>query len=149
DDVLKEAFSYPTMGGNTPPMSPPGKTKYSTHSILGPNSAFGDTNPGVTSLFPGTSLNSESRKQSEQSKWLYRDPSGNIQGPFSSQEMNDWYKGGFFVLSLLVKRVEDTTFEPLGALIRKTGDDERPFSAPIMGNRPSLTISMPNNSSRL
>ncbi|CAG8719683.1 4662_t:CDS:1, partial [Racocetra fulgida] len=70
-------------------------------------------------------------------------------GPFSSQEMNDWYKGGFFVLSLLVKRVENTAFEPLGALIRKTGDDERPFSAPILGNRPSLTISMPNNSSRL
>ncbi|CAG8515719.1 17473_t:CDS:2 [Gigaspora margarita] len=149
DDVLKEAFSYPNMGGNTPPMSPPGKTKYSTHSIIGPNSAFGDTNSGVTSLFSSTSLNSESRKQSEQSKWLYRDPSGNIQGPFSSQEMNEWYKGGFFVLSLLVKRVEDAQFEPLGALIRKTGDDERPFSAPIIGNRPSLTISMPNNSSRL
>ncbi|CAG8499865.1 2592_t:CDS:2 [Dentiscutata erythropus] len=149
DDVLKEAFSYQNMGGNTPPMSPPGKTKYSAHSIIGPNSAFGDTNSGVTSLFSGTSLNSESRKQSEQSKWLYRDPSGNIQGPFSSQEMNEWYKGGFFVLSLLVKRVEDATFEPLGALIRKTGDDERPFSAPMIGNRPSLTISMPNNSSRL
>ncbi|CAG8451941.1 11905_t:CDS:2 [Dentiscutata heterogama] len=149
DDVLKEAFSYPNMGGNTPPMSPPGKTKYSAHSIIGSNSAFGDTNSGVTSLFSGTGLNSESRKQSEQSKWLYRDPSGNIQGPFSSQEMNEWYKGGFFVLSLLVKRVEDATFEPLGALIRKTGDDERPFSAPIIGNRPSLTISMPNNSSRL
>ncbi|CAG8437931.1 6122_t:CDS:2, partial [Scutellospora calospora] len=71
--------------------------------------------------------------------------------PFSSQEMNEWYKGGFFVLSLLVKRVEDAAFEPLGALIRKTGDDDRPFSAPIMGNRPSLTIAMPNNnnSSRL
>lgn len=63
--------------------------------------------------------------------------------------MNEWYKGGFFVHSLLVKRVEDTTFEPLGVLIRKTGDDERPFSAQISGSRPSLTISMPNNSSRL
>ncbi|RIA81675.1 hypothetical protein C1645_545383 [Glomus cerebriforme] len=63
--------------------------------------------------------------------------------------MNEWYKGGFFVHSLLVKRVEDTTFEPLGVLIRKTGDDERPFSAQMPGSRPSLTISMPNNSSRL
>ncbi|CAI2178019.1 16170_t:CDS:2, partial [Funneliformis geosporum] len=33
-------------------------------------------------------------------------------------------------------------------LIRKTGDYERPFSAPISGSRP-LIISMPNNSSRL
>ncbi|CAI2164128.1 15090_t:CDS:2 [Funneliformis geosporum] len=31
--------------------------------------------------------------------------------------------------------------------IRKTGDDKRPFSAPLPGSRPSLTISMPNNSS--
>ncbi|CAI2188277.1 4802_t:CDS:2, partial [Funneliformis geosporum] len=55
----------------------------------------------------------------EQYKWLCRDPSGITQGPFNSV----W--------------------------IRKTGDDKRPFSAPLPGSRPSLTISMPNNSSRL
>ncbi|CAG8694830.1 10721_t:CDS:1, partial [Scutellospora calospora] len=82
DDVLKEAFSYPNIGnlggsGSTPPLSPTGKTKYSTHPLIGPNSAFSDTNSGVTSLFSG-GLNSESRKP-EQYKWLYRDPSGNIQ----------------------------------------------------------------------
>ncbi|ORZ04166.1 hypothetical protein BCR41DRAFT_290221, partial [Lobosporangium transversale] len=40
----------------------------------------------------------------ELSKWLYRDPSGSIQGPFSSEEMHEWYKGGFFTPDLLVKR---------------------------------------------
>ncbi|CAB4376083.1 unnamed protein product [Rhizophagus irregularis] len=152
DDVLKEAFAYSNVGSNTPPLSPTGKTnKYtSAHSIIGTSNAFVDSNSGTTSLFSGAGINVESRKvTSEQYKWMYRDPSGNIQGPFSSQEMNEWYKGGFFVHSLLVKRVEDTTFEPLGVLIRKTGDDERPFSAQIPGSRPSLTISMPNNSSRL
>ncbi|CAG8442729.1 1823_t:CDS:10 [Diversispora eburnea] len=145
DDVLKEAFSYTNVVGNTPPMSPTKSTKYSsTHSIIGTSNAFGDTSSGASSLFSGSVITSDTRKQApEQQKWLYRDPSG----PFSSQEMNDWYKGGFFVLSLLVKRVEDPTFEPLGALIRKTGDDERPFSASI--TRPSLTIAMPNNSSRV
>ncbi|CAG8570826.1 10207_t:CDS:2 [Rhizophagus irregularis] len=152
DDVLKEAFAYSNVGSNTPPLSPTGKTnKYtSAHSIIGTSNAFVDSNSGTASLFSGAGINVESRKvTSEQYKWMYRDPSGNIQGPFSSQEMNEWYKGGFFVHSLLVKRVEDTTFEPLGVLIRKTGDDERPFSAQIPGSRPSLTISMPNNSSRL
>ncbi|CAG8453256.1 2957_t:CDS:2, partial [Acaulospora colombiana] len=151
DDVLKEAFSYSNVVGNTPPMSPTGKSnKYSNaHSIIGTTSAFGDTS-GSSSLFSNNGITSDARKITpEQQKWLYRDPSGNIQGPFSSQEMNEWYKGGFFVLSLLVKRVEDATFEPLGVLIRKTGDDERPFSAPLIGSRPSLTISMPNNSSRV
>ncbi|CAG8516527.1 1684_t:CDS:10, partial [Funneliformis caledonium] len=152
DDVLKEAFAYSNLGGNTPPLSPTVKTSKftSAHSNIGTGNVFGDSNSGVASLFSGTGINAEPRKVTpEQYKWLYRDPSGNIQGPFSSQEMNEWYKGGFFVHSLLVKRVEDTAFEPLGALIRKTGDDERPFSAPIPGSRPPLTISMPNNSSRL
>ncbi|CAG8532133.1 18892_t:CDS:2 [Acaulospora morrowiae] len=149
DDVLKEAFSYSSVVGNSPPMSPGKSNKYSnTHSIIGTTSAFSDTT-GASSLFSSGGITPDSRKITSEQKWLYRDPSGNIQGPFSSQEMNDWYKNGFFALSLLVKRVEDTTFEPLGVLIRKTGDDERPFSAPLMGSRPSLTISMPNNSSRI
>ncbi|CAI2169903.1 14834_t:CDS:10 [Funneliformis geosporum] len=152
DDVLKEAFAYSNLGGNTPPLSPTGKTSKftSAHSNIGTSNVFGDSNSGVASLFAGTGINAEPRKVAlEQCKWLYRDPSGNIQGPFSSLEMNEWYKGGFFVHSLLVKRVEDTTFEPLGVLIRKTGDDEKPFSAPLPGSRPPLTISMPNNPSRL
>ncbi|KAK3844160.1 MAG: hypothetical protein J3R72DRAFT_473419 [Linnemannia gamsii] len=63
----------------------------------------------------------------ELSKWLYRDPTGSIQGPFASEEMHEWYKGGFFTMELLVKREQDTNFEPLGALIRKIGSDEKPF----------------------
>ncbi|KAI1319922.1 hypothetical protein EDD11_002597 [Mortierella claussenii] len=61
------------------------------------------------------------------SKWLYRDPSGSIQGPFSSQEMHEWYKGGFFSPELLVKREQDPTFEPLGSLIRRIGSEDKPF----------------------
>ncbi|KAG0320458.1 hypothetical protein BGZ99_004490 [Dissophora globulifera] len=63
----------------------------------------------------------------ELSKWLYRDPSGSIQGPFSSEEMHEWYKGGFFSPDLLVKREQDPTFEPLGSLIRRIGSDDKPF----------------------
>ncbi|KAF9928140.1 hypothetical protein FBU30_002596 [Linnemannia zychae] len=63
----------------------------------------------------------------EMSRWLYRDPSGSIQGPFLSDEMHEWYKGGFFTMDLLVKREQDSTFEPLGSLIRKVGSDDQPF----------------------
>ncbi|KAF9195350.1 hypothetical protein BGZ50_004726 [Haplosporangium sp. Z 11] len=63
----------------------------------------------------------------ELSKWLYRDPSGSIQGPFSSEDMQEWFNGGFFTADLLVKREQDPTFEPLGALIRRIGSDEKPF----------------------
>ncbi|KAF9111961.1 hypothetical protein BGX27_004182 [Mortierella sp. AM989] len=63
----------------------------------------------------------------ELSKWLYRDPTGSIQGPFSSEEMHEWYKGGFFSPDLLVKREQDPTFEPLGTLIRKIGSEDKPF----------------------
>jgi hypothetical protein len=84
DDVLKEAaFAYSTVGSNTPPLSPTGKTnKYtSAHSIIGTSNTFGDSNSGAASLFSGTGLNTESRKATaEQHKWMYRDPSGNIQG---------------------------------------------------------------------
>ncbi|KAF9909138.1 hypothetical protein EC991_009048 [Linnemannia zychae] len=63
----------------------------------------------------------------EMSKWLYRDPSGSIQGPFLSNEMHEWYKGGFFTSDLLVKREQDPSFEPLGSLIRRVGSDDQPF----------------------
>ncbi|KAF9134719.1 hypothetical protein BGW39_006142 [Mortierella sp. 14UC] len=81
----------------------------------------------------------------ELSKWLYRDPSGNIQGPFASEEMHEWYKGGFFTMDLLVKREQDVNFEPLGTLIRKTGSDEKPFlladlQAATPLTRPNLSL---------
>ncbi|KAG0213854.1 hypothetical protein BGX31_001188 [Mortierella sp. GBA43] len=63
----------------------------------------------------------------ELSKWLYRDPSGSIQGPFSSEEMHEWFKGGFFTADLLIKREHDSSFEPLGAMIRRIGSDDKPF----------------------
>ncbi|KAF9104960.1 hypothetical protein BGX29_000934 [Mortierella sp. GBA35] len=81
----------------------------------------------------------------ELSKWLYRDPSGSIQGPFPSEDMHEWYKGGFFSMDLLVKREQDANFEPLGALIRKIGSEDKPFlladlqpAAPLV--RPSITL---------
>ncbi|KAG0284842.1 hypothetical protein BGZ96_010822 [Linnemannia gamsii] len=78
----------------------------------------------------------------ELSKWLYRDPTGNVQGPFASEEMHEWYKGRFFTMDLLVKREQDTNFEPLGALIRKLGSDEKPFL--LADLQPTAPLARPN-----
>ncbi|KAJ4289353.1 kinesin-like protein [Collariella sp. IMI 366227] len=66
-------------------------------------------------------------------RWVYLDPQGTMQGPFSGLEMNDWYKANFFTPDLRVKRIEDPDFEPLGQLIRRIGNSREPFLVPQMG----------------
>ncbi|RUS17176.1 hypothetical protein BC937DRAFT_90298, partial [Endogone sp. FLAS-F59071] len=168
DDVLKEAFSIASaaaLRGTSPPSSPPvDKHKYTIASALGGSLGTPFSNVGnvitstpspVASVFGRSSVSLQPpRKPSEQFKWLYRDPSGIVQGPFSAQEMQEWYKAGFFTQSLLVRREDDPLFEPLGVLIRKVADDDKPFMAlhppnisspnvAVGGGRPSLSITMP------
>lgn len=59
--------------------------------------------------------------------WQYRDPQGQVQGPFSVVQMQEWYSQGFFSDTLLVKRVESTDYETLGALIIRLHDVHLPF----------------------
>ncbi|RKP22543.1 hypothetical protein SYNPS1DRAFT_31854 [Syncephalis pseudoplumigaleata] len=66
----------------------------------------------------------------EETLWFYRDPQGNIQGPFTGLDMHEWYKAGFFTANLLVKREGDADFEPLGQLVQILGNDEMPFLLP-------------------
>ncbi|XP_076000686.1 GRB10-interacting GYF protein 2 isoform X3 [Genypterus blacodes] len=54
-------------------------------------------------------------------KWFYKDPQGEIQGPFSNQEMTEWFQAGYFTMSLLVKRGCDDVFQPLGEIIKIWG----------------------------
>ncbi|KAL8711887.1 MAG: hypothetical protein Q9220_003831 [cf. Caloplaca sp. 1 TL-2023] len=66
-------------------------------------------------------------------RWIYRDPQGNTQGPWSGLEMHDWYKAGFFSPELQVKKREDTDYEPLAQLIRRIGNSREPFLVPQIG----------------
>lgn len=66
-------------------------------------------------------------------RWHYLDPQGEMQGPFTGLEMNDWYKANFFTPDLRVKKLEDEEFEPLGQLIRRIGNSREPFLVPMMG----------------
>lgn len=70
-------------------------------------------------------------------KWFYRDPQGDIQGPFSPQEMGEWFHAGYFPMALMVKRGCDEGFQPLGDVIKMWGRvpfAPGPSPPPLMGN---------------
>lgn len=48
-------------------------------------------------------------------EWFYRDPQLASQGPFSKEQMKEWWDGGFFTLNLPVRCYLDAPFIPLGA----------------------------------
>lgn len=66
-------------------------------------------------------------------RWMYLDPQGQQQGPFTGLEMNEWYKNNFFTADLRVRKLEDHTYEPLGELIRRIGNSREPFLVPQVG----------------
>ncbi|CAO3631456.1 unnamed protein product [Mucor hiemalis] len=125
------------------------KGGFNTFSAGGNNNTsgnlFGDNEPFKSSteaLFSGANdLGGLSNiKKPENTKWYYRDPSGQVQGPFEAQEMQDWYKAGFFTPTLMLRRDDETIFEPLMLLTQKVGNEDTPFLAP----RPRLPISAVN-----
>lgn len=63
--------------------------------------------------------------------WFYRDPQGDTQGPFTAQDMSEWYKAGYFQESLMVRRSIDNAFMPLGQLVKVYGRSA-PFMAAIL-----------------
>lgn len=92
---------------------------FSSNQPIPPNNA--DPSSNKTMVMP------------DRMRWVYLDPQGVVQGPFSGLEMNDWYKANFFTADLRVRRVEDSEFEPLGQLIRRIGNSREPFLVPQMG----------------
>lgn len=70
--------------------------------------------------------------------WLYLDPQGDTQGPFSAQDMSEWYKAGYFQESLMVRRSIDANFIPLGQLVKVYGRTA-PFMQPQIIEPPNLS----------
>jgi PERQ amino acid-rich with GYF domain-containing protein len=105
----------------------------------------GPTQPSPSGSDPGLNLGGQTPNDGmpaaqqrqmvmpDRMRWIYRDPSGNIQGPWSGLEMHDWFKAGFFTAELLVKKVEDGDFEPLAQLVRRIGNSREPFLVPQIG----------------
>ncbi|KAL3266026.1 hypothetical protein HHI36_010214 [Cryptolaemus montrouzieri] len=61
-----------------------------------------------------------------QDQWFYQDPQGQMQGPFTSAEMAEWYKAGYFNGQLKVRRPCDELFYHLGDLLTLC-DGANPF----------------------
>lgn len=57
-------------------------------------------------------------KTKESDHWYYRDPQGKVQGPFTTTEMHEWYRAGYFDETLNVRRVCDRQFVELGELLK-------------------------------
>lgn len=49
-------------------------------------------------------------------RWLYVDPQQNVQGPFSSKEMSEWFNAGYFGPSLPVRAMNQLYFVSLHQL---------------------------------
>ncbi|XP_025082819.1 GRB10-interacting GYF protein 2-like isoform X1 [Pomacea canaliculata] len=74
-----------------------------------------------------------------------------MQGPFSAEEMAQWFSAGYFTMNLLVKRRCDQQFQPLGELIKRWG--RVPFlpgaapppvvHSPLVISEPTETVAQP------
>ncbi|KAL1924557.1 uncharacterized protein VTP21DRAFT_4211 [Calcarisporiella thermophila] len=141
DDVLKEAFSFTSPGPSRgSPFTSPITSNPKPQNILA--GGFNTASEAASALYNEIPLRSPPIK----SQWFYEDTSGSVQGPFSSKEMHDWYKAGFFSHSLLVRREDEARFRPLGLLISEVGE-EQPFLS--QQRHSPLPISMQQMPSRI
>lgn len=94
--------------------------------------------PGVmsTKLDPHQSAQNSSNSAIRQEKWFYRDPQGEVQGPFLASEMAEWHKQGYFASNLQVRRTCDERYTTLGELVEFCG--RVPFKPGI--NFPPLKV---------
>lgn len=72
----------------------------------------------------------------------YDNVQGDLQGPFLSSEMAEWFRAGYFTTSLLVKRLCDDSFYRLGDLANMCGGN--PFQCNV--RIPPLKQEMPTQS---
>jgi PERQ amino acid-rich with GYF domain-containing protein len=49
-------------------------------------------------------------------QWFYRDPQGNVQGPYETSSMRQWHEARYFTSDLPIKLRQWMGFHPLGAV---------------------------------
>lgn len=115
---------------------------FSPQSAFHQASSSGQTSIPITAAAPTAGSDSSGSLPTAQQKqmvmpdrmrWVYRDPQGKMQGPWSGLEMHDWFKAGFFTAELQVKKLEDVDYEPLAQLVRRIGNSREPFLVPQIG----------------
>ena len=53
--------------------------------------------------------------------FIFRDPQGDVQGPFAAAEMTEWFNSGYFTMALSVRRACDERYVQLGELTKMWG----------------------------
>ncbi|CAI7677976.1 unnamed protein product [Penicillium manginii] len=120
-------------GQASKPGSNPSQTPVSAVGSLPPG--IGHDGAGAIQTPGGTVPSAQQRcmVMPDRMRWIYRDPQGNVQGPWTGLEMHDWFKAGFFSPDLQIKKLEDIEFEPLAQLVRRIGNSREPFLVPQIG----------------
>ncbi|KAI9868755.1 MAG: hypothetical protein M1813_004606 [Trichoglossum hirsutum] len=112
----------------------PHQNSHQTKNVTQPSQQAQTTQSSTPGAPPGQFQQQErTMVMPDRMRWLYKDFSGAMQGPFSGLEMHDWFKAGFFTPDLQVKKVEDNDYKPLGQIIRQIGNSREPFLVPQMG----------------
>ncbi|KAI9502629.1 hypothetical protein BX070DRAFT_226538 [Coemansia spiralis] len=102
-------------------------------SAAGGNLAWSSMGGGTTATGqqqqPPPSLLQERQliERADQIKWWYRDPQGELQGPFSTSHMQEWYSGGYFPTDLQVCHEGGAGFQLLSAMVSSAGNYQSPF----------------------
>lgn len=131
---------------STAPLQPPTGSTASQMAIgtqPGPNIPRQGASSSASNQPPA--LQQRTMVMPDRMRWVYKDPSGSQQGPWSGLEMHDWFKAGFFSAELQVKKEEDPDFEPLANLIRRIGNSREPFLVPQIGIPHGPASTQPGN----
>lgn len=108
-----------------------------------------ETNPvGPPPGIPGQTVDSDliapptvPLLNSSQIEWLYLDPSGNEQGPFNGDMMQEWLTDGYLTLDLQIKRVQEPQYRTLKELCEAVQNYIQPFKVSL----PDLTVPQPSS----
>ena len=142
------AFPQTSMGGSAHiPITSSGFSQGIAHTAdAGPPAGQGlSRSEGSSSSNQLPATQQRQMVMPDRMRWIYRDPSGNMQGPWSGLEMHDWFKAGFFTAELQVKKLEDADYEPLAQLVRRIGNSREPFLVPQIGVPHGPAVSSPGN----
>lgn len=67
----------------------------------------------------------------ENIQWFYLDPSGNEQGPFTGEMMQEWLTDGYLTFDLRIRRSQETQFQALKQLCERVQNFVTPFRVPL------------------
>ncbi|KAJ1674536.1 kinesin-like protein, partial [Spiromyces aspiralis] len=109
--------------------------RYPQGDLLGAASSADAVDHGISGAHRNIQLTSDQSESLaaliELTQWWYRDTFGNVQGPFSTNNMQEWFKNGFFPPDLEVKSSRSPNFEPLNMLILRVNNGIEPFAAAV------------------